>query len=140
MPPHVNGLAAKGSVEAATNGDRSANLKVRRQHHAGLARAAGKWRLRIDRHGHLRDHAPIGTPERENSAPDANRDVLELIEEMLDLDEQLAFWRFHHVRMAERVIGKKTGTGGSEGVDYLERSMMSKGKAFPDLWEVRTLL
>ena len=72
--------------------------------------------------------------------PDRYMDVLELIEALLDLDEHLAFWRFHHVRMAERVIGKKSGTGGSEGVDYLEKSMMAKGKAFPDLWEVRTLL
>ena len=63
-----------------------------------------------------------------------------LAEALLDLDEQLVFWRFHHVRMAERVIGAKQGTGGSEGVAYLERSLQSRGKAFPELWEVRTML
>jgi tryptophan 2,3-dioxygenase len=63
-----------------------------------------------------------------------------LAEALVDLDEQLVFWRFHHVRMAERVIGAKVGTGGSEGVAYLEKSLQSRGKAFPELWEVRTML
>jgi tryptophan 2,3-dioxygenase len=42
--------------------------------------------------------------------------------------------------LAERVIGAKQGTGGSDGVAYLELSLREKGKAFPELWEVRTLL
>lgn len=67
-------------------------------------------------------------------------DLRSLAEALLDLDEQLVFWRFHHVRMAERVIGAKQGTGGSEGVGYLEKSLQSRGKAFPELWEVRTML
>ncbi len=71
---------------------------------------------------------------------DRHPDALELMEALIDLDEHLALWRFHHVRMAERVIGMKQGTGGSEGVNYLEQSLRAKGKAFPELWEVRTLL
>jgi tryptophan 2,3-dioxygenase len=69
-----------------------------------------------------------------------DRDLTELMEALLDLDENLAVWRFNHVRMAERVIGAKMGTGGSQGVAYLEQSMRAKAKAFPELWEVRTLL
>jgi tryptophan 2,3-dioxygenase len=42
--------------------------------------------------------------------------------------------------MAERVIGKKPGTGGSEGVAYLASTVTAKPHAFPELWEVRTLL
>jgi tryptophan 2,3-dioxygenase len=67
-------------------------------------------------------------------------DLVDLCEALLDLDENLSAWRFHHVRMAERVIGAKQGTGGSDGVAYLEQSMRERGKAFPELWEVRTLL
>jgi tryptophan 2,3-dioxygenase len=67
-------------------------------------------------------------------------DLLELAEALIDLDEQVTLWRFHHVRMAERVIGAKPGTGGSEGVHYLAGTLAAKPHAFPELWEVRTLL
>lgn len=69
-----------------------------------------------------------------------DRDLLDLAEALLDFDEQLLLWRFHHVRMAERVIGAKPGTGGSEGVHYLASTVTAKAHAFPELWEVRTLL
>lgn len=61
-----------------------------------------------------------------------------LAESLVDLDQGLALWREHHVRVVERVIGFKKGTGGSSGVEYL-RSQTAK-KAFPYLWEVRSLL
>lgn len=61
-----------------------------------------------------------------------------LSEALVEFDEYLALWREHHVRVVERVIGFKQGTGGSSGANYL-RSTTSK-KAFPLLWEVRTLL
>ncbi len=61
-----------------------------------------------------------------------------LSEALVDLDQGMALWREHHVRMVERVIGFKKGTGGSSGVEYL-RAQTAK-KAFPFLWEVRSLL
>jgi len=61
-----------------------------------------------------------------------------LSESLVDLDQHLSLWREHHVRVVERVIGFKQGTGGSSGVEYL-RTTTAK-KAFPYLWEVRTLL
>jgi tryptophan 2,3-dioxygenase len=61
-----------------------------------------------------------------------------LSEALVDLDQEMSLWREHHVRVVERVIGFKKGTGGSSGVEYL-RSMTAK-KAFPYLWEVRTHL
>ena len=66
------------------------------------------------------------------------RDLFELAESLLDHDEQLQFWRFHHLRMVERMIGAKSGTGGSEGVRYLQSTLGKK--CFPDLWSVRTHL
>ncbi|MBC7691330.1 MAG: tryptophan 2,3-dioxygenase [Methylotenera sp.] len=61
-----------------------------------------------------------------------------LSESLVDLDEYLSLWREHHVRVVERVIGFKRGTGGSSGAEYL-RSTTSK-KCFPHLWDVRTYL
>lgn len=70
--------------------------------------------------------------------PDEHGDLHDLAEALMDLDEQLALWRTHHVTVVERVIGFKRGTGGSEGVGYL-RSTLTK-RCFPDLWNVRTVL
>jgi tryptophan 2,3-dioxygenase len=61
-----------------------------------------------------------------------------LSESLVEFDECLALWREHHVRVVERVIGMKRGTGGSSGVDYL-RSTTTK-RCFPLLWDVRTHL
>ena len=70
--------------------------------------------------------------------PGSNQDLVDLAEELISHDEQIQLWRFHHVRMVERMIGFKSGTGGSEGVAYLQTTLGKKG--FPDLWAVRTHL
>ena len=62
----------------------------------------------------------------------------ELCERMVDLDEGLQEWRYRHVKMVERTIGMKPGTGGSAGSGYL-RTTLSK-PLFPDLWEIRSRL
>jgi len=63
-------------------------------------------------------------------------DLYQLAEALVELDEQLSLWRLHHINMVERQIGSKQGTGGSEGVGYLRRTLDARG--FPELWEVRT--
>ena len=65
-------------------------------------------------------------------------DLFLLAEAMIEHDEMLGLWRVHHVRMVERMIGNKIGTGGSEGVRYLTGTLMKK--CFPELWDLRTLL
>lgn len=70
--------------------------------------------------------------------PEKDLPLYLLSESLVDLDQHLSLWREHHVRVVERVIGFKPGTGGSSGVEYL-RTTTTK-KAFPYLWEVRTLL
>jgi tryptophan 2,3-dioxygenase len=62
----------------------------------------------------------------------------QLAESLLEHDEYFALWRSHHVKMVERMVGTKRGTGGSEGVGYL-RTTLDK-KFFPELWEARTYL
>ncbi|HKE36962.1 MAG TPA: tryptophan 2,3-dioxygenase family protein [Candidatus Baltobacteraceae bacterium] len=65
-------------------------------------------------------------------------DLYMLLEELIEFDERLLLWRGRHVRMVERMIGHKRGTGGSPGVDYLQSTLSYK--LFPELWDVRTLL
>jgi tryptophan 2,3-dioxygenase len=61
-----------------------------------------------------------------------------LAEALLEHDEYFSLWRSHHIKMVERMVGTKRGTGGSEGVGYL-RTTLEK-KFFPELWEARTYL
>jgi tryptophan 2,3-dioxygenase len=61
-----------------------------------------------------------------------------LCERLVDLDEGVQEWRYRHVKMVERTIGTKRGTGGSAGAEYLRSTL--GGPAFPDLWEIRSLL
>ncbi len=62
----------------------------------------------------------------------------QVCERMVDLDEGFQEWRYRHVKMVERTIGDKMGTGGSAGARYL-RSTLSQ-PSFPDLWAVRSEL
>jgi tryptophan 2,3-dioxygenase len=59
-------------------------------------------------------------------------------ERLVDLDEGLQEWRYRHVKMVERTIGAKSGTGGSEGAAYLRKTLFQP--AFPDLWAIRSQL
>jgi tryptophan 2,3-dioxygenase len=61
-----------------------------------------------------------------------------LAEALLEHDEYFALWRSHHIKMVERMVGAKRGTGGSEGVGYLKTTLDKK--FFPELWEARTFL
>jgi tryptophan 2,3-dioxygenase len=62
----------------------------------------------------------------------------QLAEAMLDHDEYFSLWRSHHIKMVERMVGAKRGTGGSEGIGYLKTTLDKK--FFPELWEARTYL
>jgi tryptophan 2,3-dioxygenase len=62
----------------------------------------------------------------------------ELCERLVDLDEGIQEWRYRHVKMVERTIGTKSGTGGSSGAAYLRETV---GRSlFPDLWQIRSQL
>jgi tryptophan 2,3-dioxygenase len=65
-------------------------------------------------------------------------DLRVICELLVDLDEGMQEWRYRHVKMVERTIGMRTGTGGSAGVGYLQRTLFQP--AFPDLWAIRTEL
>ena len=59
-------------------------------------------------------------------------------EKLVDIDEGLQEWRYRHVKMVERTIGSKSGTGGSSGVKYLASTLFNP--VFPDLWQIRSSL
>jgi len=64
--------------------------------------------------------------------------VAQLCERLVDLDEGLQEWRYRHVKMVERTIGAKLGSGGSSGVEYLKATLFRP--LFPDLWAIRVKL
>jgi tryptophan 2,3-dioxygenase len=103
----------------------------------------------LARHGHAvpthqlqRDvREPVrADPELQRILIDVYRndaDARELCERLVDLDEGVQEWRYRHVKMVQRTIGMKPGTGGSSGAEYLQSTVRP---AFPDLWDIRTEL
>jgi tryptophan 2,3-dioxygenase len=63
-------------------------------------------------------------------------DLYELAEKLVDLDHKFQLWRCHHLKTVERIIGYKSGTGGTAGVSYLAKAL--ELKFFPELWTIRT--
>jgi tryptophan 2,3-dioxygenase len=61
-----------------------------------------------------------------------------LLDTLVELEERFIGFRFRHARMVERIIGRRVGTGGSPGVDYLDTT--TRYRIFKELWAVRTLL
>jgi tryptophan 2,3-dioxygenase len=59
-----------------------------------------------------------------------------ICEALVDLDEGLQEWRYRHVKMVERTIGHKMGSGGSSGVGYLSSTLFRP--VFGDLWAIRS--
>jgi tryptophan 2,3-dioxygenase len=86
--------------------------------------------------------------KRIEPAPEFQRSLVEIYNEvpalaaicerLLDVDEGLQEWRYRHVKMVERTIGDKPGTGGSLGVAYLKTTLFEP--CFPDLWAVRNIM
>ena len=70
--------------------------------------------------------------------PDRYWELYQLAEKLVDLDDAMATWRQKHVLTVERIIGGKTGTGGTAGVSYLSSTVTKR--AFPELWSLRTQL
>ena len=67
-----------------------------------------------------------------------NHGVAQICERLVDLDEGFMEWRYRHVKMVQRTIGTKAGTGGSAGAEYLLTTINQP--AFPDLWAIRSEL
>lgn len=83
------------------------------------------------------------TPEHHDESQDSellrmyrtDPETANLAERLVDLDEGISEWRYRHIKMVQRTIGVKMGTGGSPGVAYLQSTL--KKVAFPALWRIR---
>ena len=119
---------------------------------AAMARAS-VWHSAL-RYCHVRGHEmPADVIDGDVTAPwEAREDVQSVLvnlhhtdpesamvcEALVDLDEGLGEWRYRHVKMVERTLGKKMGSGGSSGVGYLASTLFNP--FFVDLWEIRSKL
>ena len=99
-----------------------------------LRRSAVRSRARRDRAGGALAGDPAVLVEVYRRDPKN----AELCERLVDLDEGIQEWRYRHVKMVERTIGTRRGTGGSAGAAYLRETV---GRPlFPDLWAIRSQL
>jgi tryptophan 2,3-dioxygenase len=124
--------------------------------HARLARRLTE-RSVVDHFYDLLQHRGVAIPQhlrerdvRLPAAPDATvqagllrlyrqrQEAAILFELMTDVDEGLQEWRYRHVKLVERTIGGKQGTGGSAGVAFLKQTLFQP--VFPDLWAIRHAL
>ncbi|XP_078533103.1 tryptophan 2,3-dioxygenase isoform X1 [Lissotriton helveticus] len=64
----------------------------------------------------------------------------QLLTSLMDIDALLTKWRYNHVCMVHRMIGSKTGTGGSSGYHYLRSTVSDRYKVFVDLFNLSTFL
>ncbi|MDR6867194.1 tryptophan 2,3-dioxygenase [Microbacterium resistens] len=80
------------------------------------------------------DLVPVFRQVYEN--PREHWELYEACEELVDVEDNFQFWRFRHLRTVTRTIGRKIGTGGSSGVDFLQRAL--ELTFFPELYAVRT--
>jgi tryptophan 2,3-dioxygenase len=90
-----------------------------------------------------RDHRKVyePSPDVQKILVDVYRNnpaVAHIAERLVDLDEGFMEWRYRHVKMVQRTIGTKPGTGGSAGAEYLLTTLNQP--AFPDLWAIRAEL
>lgn len=92
-----------------------------------------------------RSGMPAGDQEQRVAAiveilthPEKYPDLFNMQDLLVDHDENISLWRYHHVLMVERMLGMKPGTGGSAGVGYLMTTLTKR--FFPEIWEARTHL
>ena len=72
------------------------------------------------------------------SAPHIHWDLYHMAEKLMDIEDTFRQWRFRHVTTVERIIGFKRGTGGTNGINYLQKKL--EVVLFPELWHLRTVL
>jgi tryptophan 2,3-dioxygenase len=88
----------------------------------------------LEARGHAEADPEARLIEVHRSDPEATM----VCEQLVDLDEGVQEWRYRHVKMVERTIGTRSGTGGSSGADYLRSTLFRP--VFPALWAIRSQL
>jgi tryptophan 2,3-dioxygenase len=143
----VLGQKSRAAIDRFEPGTRAREALERRWNELTLWDA---FLLYLNRAGYA---IPAAQLDRDRSAPiepspDVQRILIdvyrrdhknsEVCERLVDFDEGVQEWRYRHVKMVQRTIGMKLGTGGSSGVEYLQATLGRP--AFPDLWAIRSSL
>ncbi len=87
---------------------------------------------------HVRNPELVAVFKTVYDDPDKWWDAYEMAEKLVDVEESFQLWRFRHLKTVERIIGHKSGTGGSSGVAFLKRAL--DHQFFPELIDVRTVI
>lgn len=87
---------------------------------------------------HRRDARLIPVFKEVYEHPEKHWDAYEMCEKLIDVEEYFQLWRFRHMKTVERIIGFRSGTGGSSGVGFLKTAL--ELTFFPELLDVRTEL
>jgi len=137
LKPHEHRADLLAQVEAALHApslyDESLRLLARRGIPVPRSHTERDWTLPYVESEAVRDAWLVVYRD-----PDAHWDLYQLGEELTDIEDAFRLWRFRHVTTVQRIIGFKTGTGGTSGVAYLRK--MLDTVLFPEVWALRTEL
>ena len=146
----ASGLKDAGQVDNFRD-DGFAHARLRARHDAPTLADAFYHYLRRRNLDAPADDPTLAADERRRRCEQRTRAVLEVLthfaarpeefqlaEALIAHDEYFQLWRVHHIKMVERMVGAKPGTGGSEGIGYLRTTL--EQKFYPELWEARTHL
>lgn len=123
----------KNALESPSLYDEFLRYLYRVGHRVPLERVERNWTERYEHHPGVVDVFKV-IYER----PDEHWAAYEVCENLVDIETNFQAWRFHHMKTVERIIGFKTGTGGTSGVKFLKQTLDIV--FFPELTEVRTLI
>ena len=128
----VLGLKSEGAIQRFPEGGRARMALERRLHESTLWDAFLQY---LSREGYRPGDLQLTLINIYKNDPKN----AELCERLVDLDEGIQEWRYRHMKMVERTIGARPGTGGSAGAAYL-RETVGRPPIFPDLWAIRSQL
>jgi len=128
----VLGLKSEGAIQRFPEGGRARTALERRLHESTLWDAFLQY---LSREGYRPGDLQLTLINIYKNDPKN----AELCERLVDLDEGIQEWRYRHMKMVERTIGARPGTGGSAGAAYL-RETVGRPPIFPDLWAIRSQL
>ncbi|WP_420476428.1 tryptophan 2,3-dioxygenase [Noviherbaspirillum sp. ST9] len=134
---HASSPEAHGRLDSALRSpsiyDEALLLMARRGFSIDKSRLKGDWTTPT-----VADESVKSAWLKVYQSPEKHWELYELAEKLVDLETAFRFWRFRHVTTVERIIGFKTGTGGTAGASYLKK--MLEVVLFPELFALRTAL
>ncbi|MDX1736981.1 MAG: tryptophan 2,3-dioxygenase [Alphaproteobacteria bacterium] len=137
LKPHAHRDDLRNRLQAALDQpslyDQSILLLAKRGFEIDSALINRDWSER-----HLRNDSVQAAWESVYKNTEEYWDLYELAEKLVDLEDSFQQWRFRHLKTVSRIIGHRRGTGGTAGINYLEKALQYC--FFPELWDLRASL